>query len=455
MKRAALSEASESIAPPRCAGLLAITPNGRPSTRISEVTMPMPNLGRSSSTVPASASVSITSRTAYTRSRFSGMIAPHPALIGRVPLAQRALEVGEVPLGDRDRLGLVGDRDVDHAVRHLDRHRPDVLGREHAEPAALDHRRAAHADRRVGGGDDHVAAAEQRRVAGEAAARGDADHRHQRRELREARERALAGADAVGVARAPAAALGEQHERHAAALGDVDQAIGLAVVLLALRSRQHGVVVGHHRAARGGIVEQRAVHRADAGDHAVGGRLVDQVLERAPAPLRRDHQPAVLDEGAGVAEVEHVLARGALLRGAPSRDRFRPRRVGGLGAPAQHLVEVRAHAIEIDLVPGRVVVLGDLAFLDEEERVAFVERVALGDRDAAHHAAHGRRDLVLHLHRFHDHDRRAAPHRVALADQDADDGALERRPHRDRPRRRARRLPLGRPIELAAAAARP
>ena len=61
----------------------------------------------------------------------------------------------------------------------------------------------------------------------------------------------------------------------------------------------------------------------------------------------------------------------------------------------------------------------------------------------AHHAARGRRDLVLHLHRFHDHDRRAAPHLVALADQDADDGALERRPHRDRPRRRAGCLPFG------------
>ena len=65
---------------------------------------------------------------------------------------------------------------------------------------------------------------------------------------------------------------------------------------------------------------------------------------------------AVLDEGAGIAEVEHVLARGALLRGPPARDRFRPRRVRGLGAATQHLVEVGAHAIEIDLVPASVVV---------------------------------------------------------------------------------------------------
>ena len=56
-------------------------------------------------------------------------------------------------------------------LRDLDVDRADLVGREHAEPAALDHRRAAHADVRVLGGDDDVAGAEQRGVAGEAAAR--------------------------------------------------------------------------------------------------------------------------------------------------------------------------------------------------------------------------------------------------------------------------------------------
>ena len=81
----------------------------------------------------------------------------------------------EVLLGHGDRLGFVVDGDVDDAVGHLHVDRADLFGREHAEPAALDHRRAAHADVGVFGGDDHVAAAEQRGVAGEAATRGDAD----------------------------------------------------------------------------------------------------------------------------------------------------------------------------------------------------------------------------------------------------------------------------------------
>ena len=70
-------------------------------------------------------------------------------LVGLLPVGQRALEVGDQPLGGGDGLGLVGDLDVDDAVRALDRERPDRVGLEAAEPAALDHRRAAHPERDV------------------------------------------------------------------------------------------------------------------------------------------------------------------------------------------------------------------------------------------------------------------------------------------------------------------
>ena len=93
------------------------------------------------------------------------------------------LEVRQVLLRDGDRLGLVGDRDVDDAVEALHAHRADVGRREHAEAAALDHRRATHADVRVVGGDHDVAAAEDRRVAGEAVAGVDADDRDEPAEL--------------------------------------------------------------------------------------------------------------------------------------------------------------------------------------------------------------------------------------------------------------------------------
>ena len=63
MNRAALSAPWASMAPARWVGLLAMRPMGRPSTLIKAVTIPTPKAGRSSSTEPASASVSMTAPT--------------------------------------------------------------------------------------------------------------------------------------------------------------------------------------------------------------------------------------------------------------------------------------------------------------------------------------------------------------------------------------------------------
>ena len=149
-------------------------------------------------------------------------------------------------LRDGDRLGLVLDRDVDGAVGHLHAHRPDFLGREDAEIAALDHRRPAHADRRVLGGDHHVAAAEERRVAGEAAAGVDADQRrHARQPAEDMEGHGVEAGDRlhVDIARPPAAAFGEEHQRDALLLDDLEQPVLLVMVGLALGAGQHRVVV--------------------------------------------------------------------------------------------------------------------------------------------------------------------------------------------------------------------
>ena len=121
----------------------------------------------------------------------------------------------------------------------------------------------------------------------------------------------------------PPSAKSTTGRRHS--LGQLEHAVLLAVVLQPLRAGEHGVVVGHDDAARALVAEQVAVDAADAGDQAVGGRALDQILERAPAALGGDRQRAVLDERARVAEVVDVLARGALAR---SRAGARPRRGG-------------------------------------------------------------------------------------------------------------------------------
>ena len=74
----------------------------------------------------------------------------------------------------------------------------------------------------------------------------DADQRHQpgkaapvaEREAIEARD-----ADAIGIAGTPAATFSEEHHRQSLLLRDLEHAIFLAMILLPLRAREHGVVV--------------------------------------------------------------------------------------------------------------------------------------------------------------------------------------------------------------------
>ncbi len=339
-----------------------------------------------------------------------------------------ALEVRQVLLGDLDGLGLVRDSDVDHAVGHLDLHRSNLFRSEDAEAAALDHGRAAHANVRVRGSDDDIADAEHGGVAGEAAARCDPDHRHQAAELGEARESAAAAAATTGVIAGPAApALGEQDDGHTGGLGHVDHAVGLAVVAATLGAGEHRVVVTDHGAARGRLAEQVAVDVADADDHAVSRSLFDQVLERAPAGLVGEDKGAVLDPRARVDQVHDVGAGGALaLRGATG-DGVRAVLIVDVGAAVEDLLEVGADVVQVGGLfvfgPGRA----NVRFFDKQQRVALVQRIADRDADAADNAAGRGPDLVLHLHRFHDHDGLAGAHGVAGLDLDRDDGALERR----------------------------
>ncbi len=171
MNRAALSAPSESIAPARWPGLFATTPTGRPSMRASAVTIPTPKSRRSSSTEPTSNSPSIAVRMSYALSRSTGTTSRSSVWSGDSQPVVRPWKYDRYCLATCDRFGLVGDDDVDDTVGALHLDRADRRRLEHAEAAALDHRRAAHADVRVLRGDHDVATAEDRRVAGEAVAR--------------------------------------------------------------------------------------------------------------------------------------------------------------------------------------------------------------------------------------------------------------------------------------------
>jgi len=265
-------------------------------------------------------------------------------LVGRLAGLRRPLEVGEEALGAARCPCLVGGDDVDDAVGGLHLDRADLVGVDPAEPATLDHRRAAHAQRDVLGGDDQVGAAGDHGVAGEAAAGDHRDPWHQAGEPRPEREGArVEGGDdgIVGVARPTAATLGEEDDGEAQALDQLEEPVLLAVSEGALRAGQHRVVVGEHSARRG-LAEEVAVDTGRAGEQAVGRGAGDQVVDLAPAALGGDREAPVLDEGAGVDELVEVLPGRAPTGRVAALEGVGTGLVAGEGAPRQHLGEVRA-----------------------------------------------------------------------------------------------------------------
>src|SRR3546814_16798827 len=79
----------------------------------------------------------------------------------------------------------------------------------------------------------------------------------------------------VGIARAPAAALGEIDHRQAPLLGEFKEPVGLFMILHALGASQHGVVVRQHHAARRLRAELFAVPPPDARDPPPPSRCAD------------------------------------------------------------------------------------------------------------------------------------------------------------------------------------
>ena len=124
-----------------------------------------------------------------------------------------------------------------------------------------------------------------------------------------------------------------------------EQPVGLLVVAHALGAGEHGRVVRHDDGARSLGAERAAVDAADSGHHAVGGRVAQQVVELAPAPLRREREPAVFDEAARVAQVGDVLARGAQAERVPLGDRVGPAGIGEQRFARAQLEQVGAQCV--------------------------------------------------------------------------------------------------------------
>ena len=123
-----MSAESASIAPPRCPALLASRPTGRPSIRPRADAPPEPRPQLEQGTDVAERIENppdLVELVAPLRHE----VAEEPLVIDLVGLARRG-EIGEVALGDGDRLGVVGDEEVDDTDLSLVRSRTDLLGPE-------------------------------------------------------------------------------------------------------------------------------------------------------------------------------------------------------------------------------------------------------------------------------------------------------------------------------------
>ena len=206
------------------------------------------------------------------------------------------------------------------------------------------------------------------------------------------------------------------------ALGELEQAVLLAVVLHALRAGEDRVVVRDGDRPRRLRPEQLGVDGADAADQAVGRGVGDEVVEAAPAALGGDHDRAVLDERAVVDEVGDVLPGRAPAAGpgAGRRRRGGPRR--GRRGGARALGEVGAdHGRPGGRPPPRPSPASAASS-------SVVDRLQAHQQVARHHRPSRRppcssatrpdsvgRDVVVHLHRLDEqqHGARPAPRRRA------------------------------------------
>ena len=120
------------------------------------------------------------------------------------------------------------------------------------------------------------------------------------------------------------------------------------MIELALRARQHRVVVSHDHATRVGVVEHFAVHPAHPRDQAICGRPVDQLFHRIPLTPGCDHQRSIFNEGAGVDQVIDVLAGSSLAGATPARHGLGTSFILGSGLAIKNFRKIWADVLKIE-----------------------------------------------------------------------------------------------------------
>ncbi|GDY58967.1 hypothetical protein SVIO_095900 [Streptomyces violaceusniger] len=236
---------------------------------------------------------------------------------------QTALEVRQVGRDQVVHPGLVRRHRVRRAGRGVHPRGADLLRGQPLAQRGLHQRRPGHSGRRALRGHHEVAQPGEDRVSRERPPRHRAYGRHPAGEAGERGEDGLATATGAQgrLLHSVSRALGEDHHRQGAFLGELEHPGQLGVVDIALAARQHGVVVG-------GDGERAATQPGDAGDEAVRGGVEFR--------LRRSGEHSVLAERAGVGQRGHPLARGPPAPGSLPGDGLG---AGGVGGPAPEFLQ--------------------------------------------------------------------------------------------------------------------
>ena len=174
------------------------------------------------------------------------------------------------------------------------------------------------------------------------------------------------------------------------------------------------------------------IDRGDAGDQPVGRRVLDEIVDAAAAALGGDRQRAVFDERAVVDQLRDVFPRRSLIGLAPARDRRRAVLVERHGMARNQFRQIGPDVVEIDSGLRLGLVALDLGRFEKQDGLAVHQRRAAPGDNLRHLAAMRRGDQMLHLHGFEDGDLLARTNHIAFRHLDRDDGALQRRRHRDR-----------------------
>lgn len=122
-------------------------------------------------------------------------------------------------------------------------------------------------------------------------------------------------------------------------------------------------------------------HRTGAGDQAIGGAQLQQLLGGTPATLGGQGETAIFAEAALVQQVEHVLPRGTLSGLAPPGKRLRTTLVAQRCLALEYLGEIGADMRQVQRLFGRCLLVVILRRFKEQQRRALLQRLPEARRE--------------------------------------------------------------------------